>query len=255
MNLPVLAPNGERTGEIDLDDAIFSAKVSVPLMHQVVLAQLAAARSGTHSTKTRGDVRGGGAKPWRQKGTGRARHGSIREPQWKGGGVAWGPKPRDHSVGMPRKMKASALRSALSQRAKEEKLFAVDGFTFEKPKTKEAAAALGAWKIEGKVLLVLTSGEENVAYAFRNIPSVHVIAESQLNVYDIMNADNLVISRTALEALQARLGKNTGNHSGGVPGGAEPRATAASPPEQLPANEREARETPRSTGEEAGESS
>jgi large subunit ribosomal protein L4 len=222
-------------------------------MHQVVLAQLAAARSGTHSTKTRGDVRGGGAKPWRQKGTGRARHGSIREPQWKGGGVAWGPKPRDHSVGMPKKMKASALRSALSQRAKEEKLFAVDGFTFEKPKTKEAAAALGAWKIEGKVLLVLTSGEENVAYAFRNIPTVHVLAETQLNVYDIMNADNLVISKTALEALQARLGKNTGNHigndTGGARGVAEPRATAGSPPEQLPANEREARETPRSTGE------
>ena len=213
MNLPVLSPNGERSGDVALDDAIFAAKVSVPLMHQVVVAQLAAARSGTHSTKTRGQVRGGGAKPWRQKGTGRARHGSIREPQWKGGGVAWGPKPRDHSVGMPKKMKAAALRSALSVRAKEEKVFIVDGFTFEKPKTKEAAAALGAWKVEGKVLLVLTSGEENVAYAFRNIPTVHVIAESQLNVYDIINADNLIISRPALESLQARLTGAKNNNS------------------------------------------
>ncbi|MGH2760439.1 MAG: 50S ribosomal protein L4 [Actinomycetota bacterium] len=205
MNLPILAPSGERTGDVALDDAIFAAKVSVPLMHQVVLAQLAAARAGTHSTKTRGEVRGGGAKPWRQKGTGRARHGSIREPQWKGGGAAFGPKPRDHSVGMPKKMKASALRSALSVRAKEEKLLVVDGFTFEKPKTKEAAAALGAWKIEGKVLLVLTAGEENVAYAFRNLPTVHVIAQDQLNVYDILNADHLVISKSALEHLQGRL--------------------------------------------------
>jgi large subunit ribosomal protein L4 len=204
MNVPLLTPTGERTGEISLDESIFGARVNVPLMHQVVLAQLAAKRAGTHSTKTRGEVRGGGAKPWRQKGTGRARHGSIREPQWKGGGVAWGPKPRDHSVDVPKKMKASALRSALSVRVKEERLFVVESLTFEKPKTKEAVAALKAWSVEGKVLLVLTPDDANVAYAFRNLPAVHVIAESQLNVYDIMNADNLIFSKAALEAFQAR---------------------------------------------------
>jgi large subunit ribosomal protein L4 len=205
VNVNVLTPSGERSGEFALDDSIFGAKVNVPLMHQIVVAQLAAARAGTHSTKTRGEVRGGGAKPWRQKGTGRARHGSIREPQWKGGGAAFGPKPRDYSVSVPKKMKAVALRSALSTRAREEKLLVVDGFSFDKPKTKTAIAALKAWNVEGKALIVLVEGEENVAYSFRNLPQVHVIAEDQLNVYDIMNADHLIFSRGALEALQTRL--------------------------------------------------
>jgi large subunit ribosomal protein L4 len=205
VNLNVQNPAGERTGEVTLDDFIFGAKVNVPLMHQVVVAQLAAARAGTHSTKTRGEVRGGGAKPWRQKGTGRARHGSIREPQWKGGGATFGPKPRDHSVSVPKKMKAVALRSALSTRAREEKLLVVDGFSFEKPKTKTAIAALRAWNVDGKSLIVLARGEDNVAYSFRNLPAVHVVAEDQLNVYDIMNADYLIFSRGALDALQSRL--------------------------------------------------
>ena len=121
MNVKSSTPTGETSADIELDDAIFAAKVNVPLMHQVVTAQLAAARAGTHSTKTRGEVRGGGAKPWRQKGTGRARHGSSREPQWKGGGIAFGPKPRDHSQSVPKKMKAAALRSALSVRANDGK--------------------------------------------------------------------------------------------------------------------------------------
>src|SRR5439155_7503277 len=160
---------GETTGQVDLDDAIFGAKVNGPLMHQIVVAQLAAARSGTHSTKTRGEVRGGGAKPWRQKGTGRARHGSSREPQWKGGGTVFGPRPRDHSVSVPKKMKIRALRSALSVRAAESKLLVVDGLAFDKPKTKEALSALAAWKAEGKVLLVLTNEDVNAAFAFRNL--------------------------------------------------------------------------------------
>jgi large subunit ribosomal protein L4 len=210
MNVKVLTPTGESGSDIALDDSIFSAKVNVPLMHQVVTAQLAAARAGTHSTKTRGEVRGGGAKPWRQKGTGRARHGSSREPQWKGGGVSFGPKPRDHSQSVPKKMKAAALRSALSARASEGKLFVVDGLSSERPKTKEALAALKAWGIEGKVLLVLTLDDRNVAYAFRNLPEVHVIAEHQLNVYDVINADNVIFVRAAVEALQAR-GKRSGN--------------------------------------------
>jgi large subunit ribosomal protein L4 len=205
MNVNVLTPSGERSGEIVLDDAIFAAKVNVPLMHQVVVAQLAAARAGTHSTKTRGEVRGGGAKPWRQKGTGRARHGSTREPQWKGGGIVFGPRSRDHSLDVPKKMKALALRSAVSARAGEGRLVVIDGLSFEKPKTKEAVAALKNWNVEGKVLVVLMSDDVNVAFAFRNLTSVHVIEEHQLNVYDVLNADWLVFVRSALEAFQSRL--------------------------------------------------
>jgi large subunit ribosomal protein L4 len=207
MNVKVLTPTGE-SGDFALDDAIFGAKVSVPLMHQIVVAQLAAARAGTHSTKTRGEVRGGGAKPWRQKGTGRARHGSSREPQWKGGGITFGPKPRDHSQQVPKKMRAAALRSALSVRAKDGKVIVADGLTYEKPKTKEAIAALKAWGIEGKVLLVLTPEDRNTAYAFRNLTNVHILAEQQLNVYDILNADTVVFAKSAIEALQERLGKS-----------------------------------------------
>jgi large subunit ribosomal protein L4 len=207
VNVQLVSPTGESAGDVALDDAIFGARVNVPLMHQVVLAQLAAARAGTHSSKTRGEVRGGGAKPWRQKGTGKARHGSIREPQWKGGGITFGPKPRDHAVSVPKKMKAVALRSTLSVRVREERLLVVDGLVYEKPKTKEAVAALKAWNVDGKALVVLAPGEENVAYSFRNLPQVHVIAEQQLNVYDVMNADWLVFSRAALDQFQARQGK------------------------------------------------
>lgn len=214
MNVKILTPTGESSAVIELDDKIFGAKVNVPLMHQIVLAQLAAARAGTHSTKTRGEVRGGGAKPWRQKGTGRARHGSSREPQWKGGGIVFGPKPRDHSQSVPKKMKAAALRSALSVRAKDGRVFVADGLSSETPKTKEAIAALKAWGIEGKVLLVLTLEDRLTAYAFRNLPQVHVIAEHQLNVYDVMNADSVVFVRAAVEALQAR-GKKSTDDGGG----------------------------------------
>lgn len=204
----VLDAKGTQAGEIALDESIFGAKVSVPLMHQAVLAQLAAARAGTHKTKTRAEVRGGGAKPWRQKGTGRARHGSTREPQWKGGGVAFGPVPRDYSQSMPKKMKASALRSALSQRVKENKLVVVDPPAAAKPRTKDALAALAAWGVDDKVLLVLTNDERDVAFSFRNLPDIHILAENQLNVYDVMNADTLLLSRSALDALQTRLSKN-----------------------------------------------
>ena len=229
MNVSLLTPTGESKGEVALDDSIFGAKVNVPLMHQVVVAQLAAARAGTHSTKTRGEVRGGGAKPWRQKGTGRARHGSIREPQWKGGGAAFGPKPRDHSVSVPKKMKAVALRSALSTRAREQRVFVVEGLSFDKPKTKEAISALKAWKVEGKSLIVLVEGEENVAYSFRNLPQVHIIAEHQLNVYDVMNADNLILSRGALDALQARL----------TPGGENDVTSSSTAPAEAQTQEQE----------------
>lgn len=215
MNVKLLTLSGEGGSEFALDDTVFGAKVSVPLMHQIVTAQLAAARAGTHSTKTRGEVRGGGAKPWRQKGTGRARHGSSREPQWKGGGITFGPKPRDHSQQVPKKMKAAALRSALSARAQEGKVLVVDGMSFEKPKTKEAIAALKAWGLEGKVLLVLTLEDRNAAYAFRNLPKVHILAEQQLNVYDILNADAVVFVKGAIEAVQARLARKNAEVSDG----------------------------------------
>jgi large subunit ribosomal protein L4 len=203
----VLDAAGAQAGDITLDESIFGAKVSVPLMHQAVVAQLAAARAGTHKTKTRAEVRGGGTKPWRQKGTGRARHGSTREPQWKGGGTVFGPVPRDHSLSMPKKMKASALRSALSQRVKEDKLVVVDPPASDKPRTKDALAALQAWNVSDKVLLVLTNDERPIAFSFRNLPDVHIIAQDQLNVYDVMNADTLLFSRAALEAVQSRLAK------------------------------------------------
>ncbi len=205
----VLSATGGQSGEVTLDESIFGAKVSVPLMHQIVVAQLAAARAGTHKTKTRAEVRGGGSKPWRQKGTGRARHGSTREPQWKGGGIVFGPVPRDYSQHVPKKMKAAALRSALSQRVKEGKLVVAEMPTADKPRTKDALAALQAWKVEDKVLVVLTADERNVAYSFRNLPQVHLLADDQLNVYDIMNADTLILSRPALDAIQSRLSKTT----------------------------------------------
>ena len=248
MNVQIVTPSGERSGEVSLDDAIFGVKVNVGLMHQVVVAQLAAARAGTHSTKTRGEVRGGGAKPWRQKGTGRARHGSIREPQWKGGGVAFGPRPRDHSVSVPKKMKALALRSALSDRAREQRIVVAGGFELAKPKTKDAVAALKAWSVDGKVLVVLTTGDENVAYSFRNLPHVHVIAEDQLNVYDILNADHLIFTKAALEAFQAR---QTGDKtaSSNTRGGADANPDSPEPDQQAEQEPGERREPPRTTGE------
>ena len=207
MNIDVRTPSGESAGQVDLDDAIFGAKVNGPLMHQVVVAQLAAARAGTHSTKTRGEVSGGGAKPWRQKGTGRARHGSTREPQWKGGGTTFGPKPRDYAPAVPKKMKAASLRSALSARASEGKVVVIDGLAYERPRTKEAVQTLKACGVDGKVLIVLTSGDVNVAYAFRNIPGTHVILTDQLNTYDVLDADTVIFTRTSLDQLQTKGGE------------------------------------------------
>jgi len=204
VNVDVRTPAGETTGQVDLDDAIFAAKVNGPLMHQIVVAQLAAARAGTHSTKTRGEVRGGGAKPWRQKGTGRARHGSTREPQWKGGGATFGPKPRDYAPAVPKKMKSAALRSALSARASEGKVVVIDGLAYDRPRTKDAVQTLKACGVEGKVLLVLTKDDANIAYAFRNIPGTHVILTDQLNTYDVLDADTVIFTRSSLDQFQSQ---------------------------------------------------
>lgn len=198
-DVQVKSANGSVVGSATLDDSVFGAQVNVPVMHQVVVAQLAAARSGTHSTKRRGEVSGGGKKPWRQKGTGRARQGSTRAPHWRGGGVAMGPKPRDYEVKVPKKMKSLALRSALSDRAAEGKIAVVDAWGFDSPKAKDAAAALKALGVTGSALVVLDAVEENAVKSFRNMPKVHLILAHQLNTYDVLAADWIVFTKAALE--------------------------------------------------------
>ena len=194
---------GKSAGKADLDDQMFGIEPNVPVMHQVVTAQLAARRAGTHSTKTRAERRGGGAKPWRQKGTGRARQGSIRSPQWRGGGIAHGPKPRDYSQKTPKKMIRLALSSALSDRAADDKVIVVDSFDFAAPKTKDAIAALSALGVEGRVLLVLTDEDANAALSFRNLPEVHVLPTGELNAYDVLVSDYVVFTKDALPTAPA----------------------------------------------------
>ena len=189
---------GSKTGTIDLDPKTFGLDPNVAVMHQVVTAQLAARRSGTQSTKTRAEVRGGGAKPWRQKGTGRARHGSIRSPQWRGGGVALGPKPRDYSQKTPKKMVRLALKSALSDRAASERVVVVDEWNFELPKTKTALAVLDALDVEGRVLIVVNQNDLNTWKSFANLDRVHVIAPGELNAYDVLVSDWVVFTNSNL---------------------------------------------------------
>ena len=190
--------SGAEAGRVDLDDAIFGIEPNVPVMHQVVTAQLAARRSGTQSTRTRAEVAGGGAKPWKQKGTGRARQGSIRAPQWKGGGVALGPKPRTYEQRTPKKMIRLALRSALSDRAAEGKVLVVDAWGFEKPSTKAAASLLAALGAEGRVLVVVDGDDATTWKSFRNLPQVHLLEAGQLNAFDVLVSDYVVFSRDTL---------------------------------------------------------
>ncbi|MFM7719237.1 MAG: 50S ribosomal protein L4 [Actinomycetota bacterium] len=202
-SVPVVDVAGKRVSERDLPADLFEAKVSVPLMHQVVVAGLASLRSGTHATKTRGDVSGGGKKPWRQKGTGRARQGSIRSPQWTGGGVAHGPQLRDHSMRVNKKMKRGALRSALSDALTSGKLAIVDELAFPEPKTRRAADLLEALALEGKILLVLPSPTEDgaVEKSFRNLPQVRIAYARSIGVYEVVAADRVLFTQAALDAL------------------------------------------------------
>ncbi|MGP4024668.1 50S ribosomal protein L4 [Actinomadura sp. 3N407] len=194
--------------DIDLPAEVFDAKTSVPLIHQVVVAQLAAARQGTHSTKTRGEVRGGGKKPYRQKGTGRARQGSIRAPQFAGGGVVHGPQPRDYTQKTPKKMKAAALRGALSDRARFGRVHVVDGLIEgDTPKTKTALKALREVTQAKRVLLVLDREDEVTWKSLRNEPSVHVLVSDQLNTYDVLVNDDVVFTKTAYDAFVSRAAK------------------------------------------------
>ena len=192
---------------VELPDPIFAAKVNVPLMHQVVVAQRAAARQGTHATKTRGMVSGGGKKPYRQKGTGRARQGSTRAPQFTGGGVAHGPQPRDYSQRTPKKMKAAALRGALSDRAANDRVYVVTNFVEgDAPKTREALAVLST-VTDGAArnILVVTLRDDDLTWkSLRNAPAVHLLAEDQLNTYDVLLSDHVVFTEAALSAFVER---------------------------------------------------
>ena len=189
-----------KKGSAELPAELCDVQVNIPLIHQVVVAQLAAARQGTHSTKTRGEVRGGGRKPYRQKGTGRARQGSSRAPQYTGGGTVHGPQPRDYSQRTPKKMKAAALRGALSDRARDGRVHVVEAFLAgETPSTKAAVATLRKATESTKVLVVLSSFDELNWLSLRNEPTVHLIEAGQLNTYDVLVADEVVFTKEALE--------------------------------------------------------
>ena len=197
-SVKVLTVAGKAKGSVELDDGVFGIQPNVPVMHQVVTAQLAARRAGTHSTLTRAEARGGGRKPFKQKGTGNARAGSIRSPHWVGGGVAHGPKPRSYAQRTPKKMVRLALHSALSDRASEGKVLVVDSWGWETPRTKDAVAALEALKLDGRVLLVLQRSEVAVARSFRNLRHVQVLEVGELNAYDVLCNDVVVFSKATL---------------------------------------------------------
>src|SRR4051794_37541944 len=205
----VQSPTGDLARTVELPDAVFDVQVNVPLIHQVVVAQLAAARQGTADTKTRGEVSGGGRKPYRQKGTGRARQGSTRAPQFVGGGVVHGPTPRSYAQRTPKKMKAAALRSALSDRARGGRLHVVSGLVEgDSPSTKSAAALLANVASSRHVLVVVERTDVVSWKSLRNIESVHVIAPDQLNTYDVLVSDDIVFTQTALtEFVEGRAGE------------------------------------------------
>ena len=200
-NVDVIDLEGKKAGSVVLPGSTFDVPTNIPLMHQVVVAQLAAARQGTHATKTRGEVAGGGKKPFRQKGTGNARQGSIRAPHFTGGGIVHGPQPRDYDQRTPKKMKQGALRSALSDRARADRIHVVTAlFEGDKPSTKAALAALRAIVEDRQALVVLDRGNELTALSLRNVPEVHVLWADQLNTYDVLDADDIVFTQAALEA-------------------------------------------------------
>jgi large subunit ribosomal protein L4 len=207
QKIDVKTPDGEVDGTVELPAELFDAPANIALMHQVVTAQRAAARQGTHSTKTRGEVRGGGRKPYRQKGTGRARQGSTRAPQFTGGGIVHGPKPRDYSQRTPKKMIAAALRGALSDRARNGRIHAITELVAgQTPSTKSAKAFLGTLTDRKQVLVVLGPSDETGAKSARNLPGVHILTAGQLNTYDVLRADDVVFS---VEALNAYIAANT----------------------------------------------
>ena len=194
---------GKKGGSVDVSDAVFGITPNIPVLHQVVVAQLANRRAGTQSTKTRAEVRGGGKKPFKQKGTGNARQGSIRAPHFSGGGVALGPKPRKYSQRTPKKMIQLALRSALSDRMTENKVVVVEDWGFTEPSTKAASAAITALGMSGRVMVVLVKNDEGAWKSFRNLKDVHVLSTGELNAYDILCNDWIVFTKASLPAMEA----------------------------------------------------
>jgi len=206
MLVPVYSVSGEVVGEAELPESVFGVEPSMALMHQALVRQLANARRGTHATKNRSEVSGGGRKPWRQKGLGRARHGSIRSPIWRGGGVAFGPSPRSYVQKMPKKMRRAAVRSALSVKAREGSVVLVDGLSLQAPRTKEMARVLDNLQVREKSCLMgLVTRDENVYRAARNLPGVKAIQVQYLNVRDLLQYEKLVLPVEALEIIEGWL--------------------------------------------------
>jgi large subunit ribosomal protein L4 len=200
----VTTPAGKKSGTVELPAEVFDVQVNVPLIHQVVVAQLAAARQGTHDTKGRGEVRGGGRKPYKQKGTGRARQGSTRAPQFAGGGVVHGPTPRDYAQRTPKKMKVAALRGALSDRARDGRIHVVSELlTGDSPSTKTAVATLDSLDLDGALIIVISRDERNAWLSLRNLQEVALVAPDQLNTYDVLVSDHVVFTKAALETFLA----------------------------------------------------
>lgn len=191
-----------KVGDIDLNESIFGVEMNAGLLHQAVLMQLAAQRLGTHATKTRSFVRGGGRKPWKQKGTGRARSGSTRSPLWVGGGTVFGPHPRKYAFSMPRKQRRLAIKCALSDKVKSGDFIVLDSFSFDAPKTKQVVKLLGDFKIDAKTLFITADEAENVEKSARNIQGVKAINTNGLNVFDILNSDKLFITKDAIARIE-----------------------------------------------------
>ena len=202
MRVPIMDTEGKKVGEVDLVEELFGIEPNTYAVHQVVRMQRAAARAGTASTKTRSAVRGGGCKPWRQKGTGRARAGSSRSPLWKGGGTVFGPSPRDYSFRVPRKVKRLAFSSALSAAARDERVLVVEDFELERPSTRTGKEILQNLELVGRVMVVVSEDDENVEKSFRNLALAETFLPRELNVYDILRFDRLLFLRGALDSLQ-----------------------------------------------------
>lgn len=202
MKTPLLDTQGKRVGEVELAVELFGIEPNEHAIHQVVRMQRAAARAGTASTRTRSEVRGGGCKPWRQKGTGRARAGSSRSPIWKGGGTVFGPSPRDYSFRVPRKVRRLAFRSALSAAAGEERIVVLEDFVLERPSTKTGGEIMEKLDLAGRVMVVVSEDDENVEKSFRNLAKAETFLPGELNTYDILRFDHLLFLKGALEALQ-----------------------------------------------------
>ena len=201
-SIEVKNTSGKKVSDTELSASVFGIEPNMHAMHEVVRAQRAARRAGTHSTLTRGQVRGGGKKPWRQKGTGRARQGTIRAPQWAGGGTVFGPHPRSYALKVTSKVVKLAMRSALSAKAADGELVVVDAFSFEKPCTKEAAAILKSLDLNGRITLVIADDDINTYLSFRNIPAVRVLAASEANTYDFIDNKALVFTSAALSRIE-----------------------------------------------------